>query len=328
VATVGELETRVRDCINRPRVHHALYSNDLKGFFVVCSALDAIGDTTLAIDAYRGLQEAAIYGERYLRLYGLLQAFFIQQDAAQHILETLDLTCTESKDDLFYVREIRNSAIGHPTRREGRPKKNIPQTSHAIARNSMWQNGFMLMSNAESGQTEMTGVAIAELIEKQERGIAGILRVALEHLQTREEEHRMKYKDRQLAALFPATIDYYFEKLFAGCRREDGREFTSIHVDLLNDILVAFRAALTERGIIPAYSHVAYDVEDAEYPLAEYKKYIDGDPAGTLNEKSSRIFVFFLQHQFGVLLKYAQEFDEEYMEPVKTSVADSSTQSL
>ena len=137
----------------------------------------------------------------------------------------------------------------------------------------------------------------------------------------------MKYNNKQLAALFPSTIGYYFEKLFEGCRREDSREFTSIHVNLLNDILAAFRAALAERGIIPAYSHVAYDVEEAEYPLAEYKKYIDGDPASTLNEKSSRIFVFFLQHQFGVLLKYAQAFDEEYMEPVKTSVADSSAQS-
>ncbi len=328
MATIGALEAQVRDCINRPRVHHALCSKDLKGFFVVCSALDAIGDTMLAIEAYRSLEEAASYGEQYLRLYGLLQAFFIQQDAAQHILETLELTCVGLKDDLLYVREIRNSAIGHPTRREARPKRNIPQTSHAIARNSMWQNGFMLMSNAENGKTEITGVPIAELIEKQERGVAEILRAALDHLQTREEEHRMKYKDKQLAALFPGTIGYYFEKLFAGCRREDSREFTSIHVALLNDILVAFRAALTERGIIPAYSHVAHDVEDAEYPLAEYKKYIDGDPTSTLNEKSSRIFVFFLQHQFGLLLKYAQEFDEEYMEPVRIPVADSPAQPL
>lgn len=137
----------------------------------------------------------------------------------------------------------------------------------------------------------------------------------------------MKYKDKQLADLFPATIDYCFEKLFAGCRRADSREFTSSHVDLLNDILVAFRTALTERGIIPAYSHVASEIEEAEYPLGEYKKYIDGDPASTLNEKSSRIFVFFLQYQFGELRKYAQEFDEEYMKPVKTSVADSSAQS-
>jgi hypothetical protein len=75
---------------------------------------------------------------------------------------------------------------------------------------------------------------------------------------------------------------------------------------------VAFRAALVERGIIPAYDHVGYDLEDAEHSLAEYKKYIDGDPTSTLNEKSSRIFVFFFQHQFGVLLKYTHEFDEEY----------------
>lgn len=76
MTTIGALETRIRDCINRPRVHHALYSNDLKGFFVICSALDAIGDTTLAIEAYRGMQEAASYGERYLRLYGLLQVLY------------------------------------------------------------------------------------------------------------------------------------------------------------------------------------------------------------------------------------------------------------
>jgi hypothetical protein len=131
--TVRELETRVRDCINRPRVHHALYSNDSKGFFVVCSALDAIGDTVLAIDAYPGLQEAAGYGERYLRLYGLLQAFFIQQDAARHILETLGLAFTGWGDDLGYVREIRNSAGGHPTRREARPKWSIPQTHDPLA---------------------------------------------------------------------------------------------------------------------------------------------------------------------------------------------------
>lgn len=43
----------------------------------------------------------------------------------------------------------------------------------------------------------------------------------------------MKYKDKQMAALFPSTIDYYFKKLFEGCRREDSGAFTSIHVNLL-----------------------------------------------------------------------------------------------
>jgi hypothetical protein len=314
VGRVRDLETKVRDCINRPRLHHALYTNDLKAFNVICSALDVIGDTTMAIDAYARLEESGDYGVRYLRLYGLLQALFIQQDAAEHILESLDIGCDVPREELLYVREVRNKAIGHPTKRERRPKQKIPQSSHAIARNSLRLDSFMLMSFMEDGEVQNTFVQVADLVAQQEIGIAQILLSALKRLREREEEHRMKFKNQSLAEIFPSTIDYYFQKLYAGCRGGESSEFTMIHVDLLCEILASFRAALAERGIIPAYAHVLHELDDAAYPLGEVKKYIAGDSSSTLNAKSGRIFVFFLEHQFRALLDLAQAFDKEYLD--------------
>jgi hypothetical protein len=311
--TVRDLETKVRDSINRPRLHHALYSTDVKVFHVVCSALDVIGDTTMAIDAYRGLEESEYYSVSYLRLYGLLQALFIQQDAAEHIIDSLKINCAASRDDLLYVREIRNQAIAHPTKREARPKKSIPQSSHAIARNSLRHGSFTLMSYTEDDQCQFTHVNVGTLIAKQEAGIAAILSTAVRELRSREEEHRMKYRDQKLAALFVATIHYYIEKIYEGCHgSKDRRVLANLHVELLMETVAKFREALTERGILPAYDTVNQELEDTEYPLVELKKYFAGDASSTLNARSSSIFTFFVKHQIEKLQKTAESFDEEY----------------
>ncbi len=323
---VRDLETEVREYINEPRIHHGLYRNDLKAFNVVCSSLDVIGDTTMAIDSYGGLEEPGDFGVSYLMLYGLLQAFFIQQDAAEHILEALGITCAASRENLLYIREIRNMASGHPTKREGKPKKNIPPSSHGITRCTLHLKGFALLSYPATGDVEITDVSVTELIEKQESGIAAILEAALEQLRKREEEHRMKFRDHKLAALFHDQIEYYIEKCYEGCRSDDEngrRSFALVNVELLADILSKFRADLTEREVLPSHSHVEMELADADYPLCEFGKFLRGDAASTLNEKSARIFVFYLQHQFRKLRQYAQDIDKGYMEepqPVDNSV--------
>ena len=80
----------------------------------------------------------------------------------------------------------------------------------------------------------------------------------------------MKFRDRKLAAFFPSTIGYYFEKCYEGCREDDDngrRTFAQLHIELLQEILNKLRAELTERGIIPAYRGAVIDLEDAEYPI-------------------------------------------------------------
>ena len=48
----------------------------------LCSALDIIEDTTLAIKSFQSCEwTTKAIGMKYLLIYGLLQALFVQQDA-------------------------------------------------------------------------------------------------------------------------------------------------------------------------------------------------------------------------------------------------------
>lgn len=160
---IRQLETRIRDFINHPRLQHLLLQ-DTPNWHVLCSALDVIGDTQLAIEAYKNLADCADDGFQYLILYGILQALFVQQDAARHVLEALEVQYPEADPDIIYVREIRNDATGHPTKREGSRKKNIPQTSHFIARFSLQTTGFLLFTESADGNDRQTQVQIPELL--------------------------------------------------------------------------------------------------------------------------------------------------------------------
>ena len=101
------LETLLRDYVTDARFNYALNHDDRPSFHVVCSALDVIGDTTMAIHAYSALPDEKDHGVLYLQLYGLLQALVIQQDAVQHILDTLKIQCATGTDNLRDIREIR-----------------------------------------------------------------------------------------------------------------------------------------------------------------------------------------------------------------------------
>ena len=312
--SVRDLETAIRDYITDARFNYALYHGDRRTFHVVCSALDVIGDTTMAINAYTAIEDSGDYGVRYLNLYGVLQALIIQQDAVKHIIEALKLNLADDPD-LANIRNIRNMATGHPSMREKNRNPQKLQSSHAISRPSLRKESFTLFTYFEDGSTPMDPIMVLNLIKAQERGIVARLHAALVELRRREVEHRMKYRDKMLAALFPSTIGYYFEKCYEGCREDDnnGRKtFAQLHVELLQEILNKLRAELAERGIVPAYHGAEIDLEDTQYPLSELAKFMTGGADNTLNTRSANIFVFFLQHQFDKLRKMAQDFDEEY----------------
>lgn len=57
---------------------------------------------------------------RDLYIYGLLQALFLQQDAANGISTALlgkKIDFKQEYPSLFEIREIRNDTVGHPTLR-------------------------------------------------------------------------------------------------------------------------------------------------------------------------------------------------------------------
>lgn len=313
---IRDLEVRIRDLISHPRLQHALIQ-DLGTWNVLCSSLDVIGDTELAISSYEALPDIDDEGTRYLVVYGILQVLFVQQDAAGHILKSLTGEALESDPDLVYVREIRNRATGHPAKRERRTNQGFPQRSHFIARFSLCTKGFHLLTTDEDGKTEFTEVEIQDLIQRQRAGVVRLLTNAARKLREREVEHRNTFKDKKLADIFPEALDYYVGKVFEACHGDNNRRvFGCGMVDSIAKIVTQFKDALTERGILPAYNALQQDIGDVQYPLDELRAYFTGATESTLNERSSDIFAFFVRHKLHELKRVAQEFDAEYASEV------------
>jgi hypothetical protein len=79
-------------------------------------ALDTAEDTMLALSNYEGGDIGSDDGEKYLKLYGFLQAIFLQQDAIRelHRLFVGDFAEPASTSAWKQLRELRNLTIGHP----------------------------------------------------------------------------------------------------------------------------------------------------------------------------------------------------------------------
>ncbi|PHS32655.1 MAG: hypothetical protein COA95_02575 [Methylophaga sp.] len=107
---ISKLEGKIRDFINSPRRQSTLLGKR-EGWNKLCSSLDLIGDTELAIAAYPSMcKTEGDDGASYLIVYGILQTLLLQQDAAKHIANVLDIGITLPKE-LQQIRMIRNSKI-------------------------------------------------------------------------------------------------------------------------------------------------------------------------------------------------------------------------
>src|SRR2546428_8495707 len=86
---VDGLRSKVADLITGTRKGYELWQNRII-IAQIFSCLDAISDTQLAIEAFEGMNLGE-YGikELYLIIYGLLQSFFVQQDAAKNLCAAL-----------------------------------------------------------------------------------------------------------------------------------------------------------------------------------------------------------------------------------------------
>jgi hypothetical protein len=134
------------------------------------SSLDVIEDAQMAIDSYFKGSVPQGSGECYVKVYGILQVLFVQQDAAHHLLEALGIKFPETPV-LAKIRRIRSDAVGHPTKR-GRGTK---LSFHFISRVTLTQEGFQLISEREGADDAFEDVDIPQLIAEQNREITKLL---------------------------------------------------------------------------------------------------------------------------------------------------------
>jgi hypothetical protein len=188
----------IRDIINKPRKQYLLMKK-LGIWFQLCSCLDIIGDTDLAIKAYINKECGTSKGATYLAVYGLLQALFMQQDALMNLGESLGFDYKlENYPRLKEIREIRNVSIGHPTKHNRKKSTSY----HFISRISFSLTGFDLLSIDENGASRFEPISIPDLISDQQKYASTILMSIIGHLEQEEASHKEQFRVEKLAAIF------------------------------------------------------------------------------------------------------------------------------
>lgn len=283
----------IRDFINKPKKQFNLLKNH-KFWNQLCSSLDVIEDSDLAIAAYINSKFGTDDGEKYLRLYGVLQALFLQQDAVTNLCEFLGLQNNlTSHPKLKEIRDIRNDSIGHPT------KRGNYKSYHFISRVTITKSGFQLISDYENNKTTFRDILVIDLIKEQRKYLSEILKKVINALKTEQKAHKEMFKMEKLEAVFPDTFSYYIEKIFENIGKSEHAKLGLMHVKLVKEVMDKLKESLQKRGIeIDTYDSIKYLYELLEYPITELKLYFDrliAKKEPRINDKNSIYICIFYQ---------------------------------
>jgi hypothetical protein len=304
---------KIRDFVSEPRNCRLLMDNQ-DSWLQLCSSLDVLEDAELAVAAYHPDQVSSD-GEKYLTLYGLLQALFLQQDALFNMCESLSIPERIQKHPkLLKIREIRNISTGYPTKRD----RARPISYHFISRATLGPDGFQLLSTDASGRREFTYISLRELAEEQNSYIGEILGDVVAELEARTKLHREEFRHEKLADIFPNTLSYQFEKLFASARGEEPIQLGLWALSELQTMLHLFSERLKARGIaLETYDSIKSTYERLKYPIGELQTFLEertSPKRTTINEATAHIYSFFVEAQVRELMRIADEIDEEYLQ--------------
>ncbi len=306
---ITTLENNIRNYINIPRYQYDLMQ-DIKKWNQLCSSLDIIGDTTLAIKSYYNCVWPSDSGMQYLLIYGLLQSIFIQQDALKHIAETLDIKLELTKE-LKDIRELRNDAIGHPTKRNSGER----QTSHFISRISIQKDRFTLISLSKNNSNSKE-IDIISTIEKQINSVKFLLLKVVKILNDKEKKHKEKYRNVKLVDIFPAAIDYYFSKILECISLKYANKTIGYkNIKFIYDSYTNLINELKSRGEYPANEVLVNELNEINYPINKLIEYFSDSKNSKLNDEDASIFAYFIKYKHKEIVQLLKEVDKEYSLP-------------
>ena len=312
---MDKLIRKIEGLVDRPRRRHGLLKNRPL-WYQLWTSLYALEDTHLAVAAYSGEEFGTSHGARYLAVYGLLQALFLQQDAAQNLCQALGMPVTlDEYPRLKEIRETRTESIGHPTKRE-RGKKGQRTSYHSITRMSLRPEGFDLLSQYSDGRLESKKVSIPDLVTDQRHYVVDILERIVCKLEDEEAAHKEKFRMEKLTAVFPSTLDYHLQKVLLCTTTGEDAALGEAHLQEIKGALDAFREALARRGIeLDTYESIRDVYQSLEYPLGELQRFFDTVKAGGrphIDPRAADIFAWYVQRQVCELKKMAREIDQDY----------------
>jgi hypothetical protein len=273
------------------------------------TAMDVIDDVEAAMTAYLEREFPKDTGEKYLRVYGVLQGLFLQQDALFDLIRAIHPTKGIAVNDVLKdVRDARNASIGHPTQM----KRQDVLSAHGIVQHSICKDGFELLSYSDRSGSVFQYIPVRELIEKQRIETTRILSEVVEDLREQEARHKAQFRETKLMVAFN-QVGYAFEKILDEVRGDSPLLLGSWAVEQLQTSLDDFQKLLNQRGLgVGSYDSIKYLYSEIEHPLTELTKFVRREPSEVLSNDSARVFTEALRSYFEGLTRIAREIDQEY----------------
>jgi uncharacterized protein with HEPN domain len=305
ITEINQLTESVRNHINTHRYQIALLE-DAGNWNQICSSLDVVGDSLLAIESYHKGTYPDDFGLKYIYTYGVLQALFLLQDAARHLSEAFTITYQPSQA-LLEIRNMRNAAIGHPTKQDHKGQRYY----NYISRISMSKNGFDLLRHSRPGQYDVMRVDLTAATTDQLQELAESFRQIVSMLEEADRMHKEKFEDSPLEGIFHSAMGYFFEKIGQGIHSHSygDRDFGHTHVRLVLETYEKFRTALHERNELNSYTE--FDLDEYFHALRKLDGYLGGVD-NTMEEADARIYLSYLRNEHDHFVQIAKEIDGDF----------------
>ncbi len=304
-----ELQESIYTHINTNRYQANLIS-DPKVWNQICSSLDVISDTIMAILSYCSNNYPKDIGLQYIYTYGLLQSLFIQQDAVKNLTKAFGQEYQIS-EPLKKIRDIRNAAIGHPTYEP--TKENTYYTY--LSRNTLSKKSFSYMRSSASGEDFFHDVNIEEILEIQFLGVIEKYKFISDLLIETDRRHKEKHREQLMANIFPSSMSYLFQKVAQAIYSPDNSNIT-FGLSMLGSIERAYRSfekELVDRNELQGNDYLKYDLDQYFHAIEKLRSYFNRE-IEEMNERDARVYHYYIEKEHNHFIKIAEEYDEEYQD--------------
>ncbi|MDO9522227.1 MAG: hypothetical protein Q7J08_00745 [Methanocorpusculum sp.] len=207
---------RIRDHITRTETYNLIYQKKYN-WNMLCVSLGTFQDTEEMIQYFRESEFPEDVRGKFLAIYGLLQALFVQKDAllnANAALELPNINLSTDFPGLHSIREMRNDVVGHPTKRDQGKKKPDDYTYFQLARDGLSKSSFKYVTWNNEIRGEITEVDVMMNLDKQHEEVIKGLNNISEALDVKFKEYIDAHRERKMIDIF-AQYGYVREKLLS-----------------------------------------------------------------------------------------------------------------
>lgn len=153
---------------------------DRAGRIRIESAVDYIDKTRAVIEAFLQDPGSSTEAVAWLKLFGVMQAAYVQQDAILELTDTLGISY-EPPSAWGRIRETRNDAFGHPVNRHKGPLRSSYMTRMVSSARAPKVN--VTRRFADGSLTTETRHDMLDLIEAQDRILNEVAELLLRRLE-------------------------------------------------------------------------------------------------------------------------------------------------